>query len=195
MPSAAPRTLAAMAMAERWHDELQDAQSSDERVLLAERRARLAEEQRLQAEGRCFAAERRRLDAERKLEQVQQCLAQARQSGVRMQAIVGELGELARHLRRALEPGLQPTPAPAQSGADQPGADQRAEMADALAAAVERLRARVAAVDEVEPAPIPAPVRAVTPPASIRPAHKHSMSAIARWRSRWRNGRKQRRAA
>ncbi|HEX3693069.1 MAG TPA: hypothetical protein VHU13_06965 [Solirubrobacteraceae bacterium] len=184
-----------MAMAERWHEEPREAQSSDERARLAEQRAQLAEEQRLQAEGRCFAAERRRLDAERQLEQVQRLLAQARRSGVRMQAIVVELGALAAHLRSALEPGQRPEPAKATEESDRRESDQRAEMADALAAAVERLRARVAAVEEIEPEQVPAPIRAAHSPAPTRPPHKHSMSALTRWRNRWRNARKQRQAA
>jgi hypothetical protein len=52
------------------------------------------------------------------------------------------------------------------------------EMAEALAAAVERLRARV---EEQPPVPAAAAVH--------RPPHKHSMSLIGRWRMR----RKQRR--
>jgi hypothetical protein len=72
-------------------------------------------------------------------------------------------------------------------------------MADALAAAVERLRARVAAVDEVgpeQPAPAPqaAPTRTAAPVAP-RPPHKHSTSLLGRLRKRWRNRRKQWRAA
>jgi hypothetical protein len=55
-------------------------------------------------------------------------------------------------------------------------------MVDALAAAVERLRARVAEV--------PAPSAPAWAGASREPRHKHSMSLIGRWRLR----RKQRRA-
>ncbi len=195
-----------------WHHDDPDARFGDESVQTAEQRARLAEEQCLQAEGRCFAAERRRLEAERRLEQVQRLLAQARESGVRMQAIVGALAELARHLRDSLDPtDRQSTPHSGQaaesplgdrrdlrSAGQQAEAAERAEMADALAAAVERLRARVAAVDEVGPEqPVPAAQAApttVASPLAIRPSHKHSLSALARLRNRWRNRRKQRRA-
>ena len=64
------------------------------------------------------------------------------------------------------------------------------EMADALAAAVERLRARA---DAAPPLPAQsathAPLQA-SAAVQVRSAHKHSMSLIARWRNR----RKQRRA-
>jgi hypothetical protein len=59
-----------------------------------------------------------------------------------------------------------------QSGADARGA----EMADALAAAVERLRARAEAHVEVEPKP--------AAPVAQRVPHKHSMSLIRRLRNR-----------
>ncbi len=51
-----------------------------------------------------------------------------------------------------------------------------AEMAEALAAAVERLRARAEAASR--------PIE--DPPVTflVRPPHKHSMSLIARWRKR-----------
>jgi len=200
----------------RWHHEQQPgALSPGERVLEAERRAGLAEEQRLQAEGRCFAAERRRLDAERRLEQVQRLLREAREAGVRMQALIGDLGEIARHLRGALErpaaatreaPFLAAAAPPTSSDPDSPGeradAERRAEMADALAAAVERLRARVSAVEESQPAPVTvlptgpaaAPATAAAPALEC-PRHRHSVSAIARWRERLRKRRKQRQAA
>lgn len=58
-----------------------------------------------------------------------------------------------------------------------------AEMADALAAAVERLRERALAAPELQPEPASPPV--------VRVPHKHSMSLIGRWRFR----RKQRRGS
>ena len=169
-----------MAMAERseWHHhddhDDHDASQVDERV-------RVAEEQRVQAEGRCFAAERRRLDAERRLEQVETLLEEALQAGARMRGLVGELSELALSLRHALEAGAA---APTE---DTVAAEHRAEMVDALASAVERLRARVDEVKTVEPKP----EETRPEPAPARPSHKHSMSAIRRWR----NKRKQRQSA
>jgi len=56
-------------------------------------------------------------------------------------------------------------------------------MADALAAAVERLRERALAAPELQPEPTAPPV--------VRVPHKHSMSLIGRWRFR----RKQRRSS
>ncbi|MGH2878532.1 MAG: hypothetical protein ACRDK4_02860 [Solirubrobacteraceae bacterium] len=195
-----------MAMAERseWHhdhhDDHDDAPPLDaaahveERVRLAEDRARAAEEQRLQTEGRCFAAERRRLDAERRLEQVEALLEEALQAGVRMRGLVGELSELAGSLRQALQARAAQAPRP--SAEDTVAAEHRAEMVDALASAVERLRARVDEAKTVEPEPDvvqPAgePVRTQPAPVPARPSHKHSLSAIARWR----NKRKQRQSA
>lgn len=158
-----------------------------------EARLRVAEEQRVQAEGRCFAAERRRLDAERRLAEAELALEQARAAGERTGRLVGELIALAAQLRRSLE---QAPPQPASTSGDT-AAVERAQMADALAAAVERLRARVAEVkagDAEEPAG-PAVVEPVAVAIAAAPArrvpHKHSMSAIARWRNR----RKQRQAA
>ena len=155
-------------------------------------RLRVAEEQRLQAEGRCFAAERRRLDAERRLAEAELLLEQARAVGERTGQAVGELIALVAQLRGTLEH----TPPQATAIADDAAVAERAQMADALAAAVERLRARVAEVkagDADEPRrQVPEhPAQAPAEPLVRRPPHKHSMSAITRWRNR----RKQRQAA
>lgn len=174
-----------MAMAEprEWqHHPDDDAPPVSERL-------RVAEEQRVQAEGRCFAAERRRLDAERRLAEAELLLEQARAAGERTGQLVGELIALVAQLRDS----LQRTPAPATAIPDDAAVAERAQMADALAAAVERLRARVADVKAGD-GDEPAPEQAVRPPAGPlirRPSHKHSMSAIGRWRNR----RKQRRAS
>jgi hypothetical protein len=79
-------------------------------------------------------------------------------------------------------------PVPAQHAADVPDEVRSAEMAEALAAAVERLRARVEQ-QEQDDAPVAAAV-------ATRPPHKHSMSLIGRTRlalRRRRERRKQRR--
>jgi hypothetical protein len=153
----------------------------------AEERLRAAEEQRLQIEGRCFAAERRRLDAERRLEQVEGLLEEARAAGERTCKLVVELIALAAQLRASIDR----TPAPAALAEGDTAAVERAQMADALAAAVERLRARVAEVKAVErgvptaAAPSAPPVPTAARIASeAREPHKHSMSAIARWRKK-----------
>jgi len=76
------------------------------------------------------------------------------------------------------------TGAPAGSGEPRGG-----EMADALAAAVERLRARAASSPEGDAAPVP-PHEPVAQPAARLPAYKHSLS----WFARRRIKRKQRRS-
>jgi hypothetical protein len=95
---------------------------------------------------------------------------------------------------RALSPPSAPAPqsrlsVPQLRAAEVPDEVRSAEMAEALAAAVERLRARVEQ-QEQPAAEVPAPVAA-------RPPHKHSMSLIRRTRlalRRRREARKQRRA-
>ncbi len=81
--------------------------------------------------------------------------------------------------------GPTPVTADPAHGPSAPAAGRSAEMAEALAAAVERLRAR-AEEQDAQPGP----------PATTRPAHKHSMSLITRTRlalGRRRERRKQRR--
>jgi hypothetical protein len=174
----------AMAEAEGWR------RDADQRLRELEERARLAEERRLDAEGRCFQAERRRLDAERRAQLLERALHEMSLAVARMRRLVGELTRLAAHLRGALDdPGVrssQPPPAEAveidhPTEIDRPTEiDHRTEMADALAAAVERLRARVAAVGE----PAPRPSSPPQAPVERRPPHKHTMSWIARRRAR-----------
>jgi hypothetical protein len=184
-------------------------------------RRRLAEERCLEAEQRCFRAERRRFEAERQRERLEELLAESRRAGLRMQQIVAELKRLVAELRGAapaeaqqLDPtratvrahvqsagtaATETNPAravePSGAGATAPAGE---EMADALSAAIARLRAGVEAVGApaparppVAPAPRPALAAARAPePSLTRPAHKHSLSWIARWRIR----RKQRRS-
>jgi len=147
----------------------------------AEDRARQAEDGCLRAEERRLEADQRRLDAELRREHVERLLLQMRRAGVRMELTVGELRDVVARLRQATERLGVPSAEP--SGGDSvEQVDDRAQMADALAAAIERLRTRVAAVGE--PAPRP------SAPVEVRPPHKHSMSGLARWRMR----RRQRRA-
>jgi chromosome segregation ATPase len=114
----------------------------------------------------------------------------------RMEAIVRELRGLVEQLQRTPPAPAAPAPrsAPREPVRPQPS---REEMAQALADAVARLRARVPAPPErvreperkVPPWPTAQPP--IEPPAPARPApHKHSMSLIARARM----ARKQRRA-
>jgi len=174
-----------MAEAEGWR------RNADERFQEVEDRARTAEERRLDAERRCFQAERRRLDAERRLALLERVLHEMGLASARMRQLVVELGSLAARLRRALEQAPPSTGQPISGPAAE--ADHRVEMADALAAAVERLRTRAATVDEPASSPEIAPCAQSTPaPAPVamaRPRHKHSLSGIARWRI-WRKQRR-----
>jgi hypothetical protein len=176
----------------------------DEPDLLAERRARRANEpaeqvllRRAEAaeatvrtlEAHVFSLRQRLTEAEgdrlrttelaERLERVEGALETIRESHRRMAQTVGELKDVTIHLRALAErPSAPVVPVVPLSAASSPAlsAPQREEMADALAAAVERLRARA------QQAPTPAPAR--------KP-HKHSMSLIGRLRY----ARKQRREA
>jgi chaperonin cofactor prefoldin len=171
-----------------------------ERDLLAERRARRAAESGENAllrraetaeatvktlEGHVLGLQRRLEEAERdgrrtselaeRLENVESALAAIRESHRRMATTVSELKGVAVRLRTVVD--AQP---PRESASARPRSE---EMADALAAAVERLRARAqeSAAPQPEATPTAAPVAGAP--------HKHSMSLIGRWRLR----RKQRR--
>jgi predicted nucleic acid-binding Zn-ribbon protein len=170
-----------------------------ERDLLAERRARRAAESGENAlvrraetaeatvktlEGHVSSLQQRLEDAEQdgrrtaelaeRLENVEGALQAIRESHRRMAMTVSELKGVAMRLRAAVdsEPPREPSSARPRSE----------EMADALAAAVERLRARAEATVVARP-----DTPGVSPIA--RESHKHSMSLIGRWRLR----RKQRR--
>jgi chromosome segregation ATPase len=175
-------------------------QPPNERDLLAERRARRAAESGENAllrraetaeatvktlEGHVASLQRRLEEAERdgrrtselarRLENVEGALAAIHESHRRMAGTVSELKGVAMRLRAAVEE----EPAP-ESASVRPRSE---EMADALAAAVERLRARAQ-----ESAVAPADTTVAVAPVQSTP-HKHSMSLIGRWRLR----RKQRR--
>ncbi|HEY1450247.1 MAG TPA: hypothetical protein VGF47_04780 [Solirubrobacteraceae bacterium] len=147
--------------------------------------------------------------ARERAERLLETLQQAQRGAL---ALLGGLADTVSRLRDATleraNPSTPPAPAPAADLAAPPAqrapdlpqrlapasaaAEQRGgEMAEALAAAVERLRARVEAQSAEQP---PAPLA----PTLQRPAHKHSMSLIARMRLALRlrrERRKQRRAA
>jgi hypothetical protein len=208
-----------------------------ERDLLAERRARRAAESGETAlVRRAEAAEatvktleihisslQRRLDevegdsrrtfelAER-LENVESALQAIRESHRRMALTVSELKDVAARLRAAIDRG--PVQGPARPRSE--------DMAEALAAAVERLRARAEEAMQSSPAarePAGRPSTATstvggpsvgarggnvsptdallarTAPTSERKTHKHSMSLIGRWRAARKHRRDARRAA
>jgi hypothetical protein len=134
----------------------------------------------------------------RRAEHLLDALREAQRSAL---ALLGGLADTIAHLRKASLAAPAPAEPPSQQHAppqpparedavsvereDAPDSARSAEMAQALAAAVERLRARV----EEQGSP-PAP------PAAPRPPHKHSMSLITRSRlalKRRRERRKQRR--
>jgi chromosome segregation ATPase len=175
-------------------------QPPSERDLLAERRARRAAESGENAllrraetaeatvktlEGHVANLQRRLEEAEQdgrrtdalaqRLENVEDALAAIRESHRRMAGTVSELKGVAMRLRAAVDAQPQREPSSTRPRSE--------EMADALAAAVERLRARAqeSVAGQPDTTPSVAPVGRIP--------HKHSMSLIGRWRLR----RKQRR--
>jgi chromosome segregation ATPase len=177
-------------------------QPPSERDLLAERRARRAGESGERAllrraetaeaavetlEGHVASLQQRLEEAERdgrrtselaeRLENVEGALAAIRESHRRMAGTVSELKGVAMRLRAAIDAQ------PARESSSPSARPRSEEMADALAAAVERLRARAEESAAVQPDTTP------TVPPVERTPHKHSMSLIGRWRLR----RKQRR--
>ena len=127
-------------------------------------------------------------------------LASMREGHARMELLLGEMKGIVARVTGAVV-AQQRAPIAGHGGSKTPAETRGSEMADALAAAVERLRARAEAVpdderadDEQAPPPTrPQPVtraRVVSrePPAQL-PAYKHSLS----WFARRRIKRKQRR--
>ncbi len=206
----AARELAAQL--ESVQRELAEAEQAAAADLSAMRRAETAFQARLtELEGRALEIHRgveversARARSERQLERM-------RRGNRRVVGLVGELRSLVGRLMAVAPTPLPSEPVPDRLGReapllardDSPGAAggrpasaQREEMADALAAAVERLRARVEEVDggsthaeETSYAPSPSPPEFAAPSAKPAP-HKHSMSGITRMRIR----RKDRRA-
>jgi chromosome segregation ATPase len=149
------------------------------------------------------------LDAEQTARERSESMLQDMRDGHgRLEALVGDMKTIVERLSTAIAASAQAetlarrsglTPAPtvtppeglapppvrsapaAQVIAEASAAVQGGEMADALAAAVERLRARAEAAAVAESTPLRAP--------AVRPPHKHSLSLLKRWRIR----RKQRR--
>jgi hypothetical protein len=125
-------------------------------------------------------------------ERSEQELARTQAGYARLEQIVGELRRTAVHLRDAVERDqrariavVEPTPVASESLLADEEALRRAEMAEALAAAVERLRARVAAVGELdnpvesttvspEPAPEPPTSEPALPTSEVEPAQPTS---------------------
>jgi hypothetical protein len=156
---------------------------------------------------------RRGLGAERAARERSERLLQSMREGLRRaEGLVGELrGVVVRMRSGSLAPAARERPArrdreprgdlraPERSG---PEEERRDEMAQALAAAVERLRARVEAAgeapadaDRVASEPRVTPEGPLPAPAVKRPVHKHSMSLLTRLRIRRKERRKRRSAA
>jgi chromosome segregation ATPase len=109
-------------------------------------------------------------------------LERMREGHRRLELLLGEMNGIVARVTTALAPARAPVASPEVRGA---------EMADALAAAVERLRARAEATPLEAPAPASEPQRAAPAPASafheprVRPpAHKHSLSWFGRMKMR-----------
>ncbi len=181
-------------LAERL-EELQRQLIEAEQAAAADRAQVRRAEQELQArladlETRALAMQQG-LEAERLArERTEDELAAVRRGHGQMEQLVGEMKALVGRLARVAVERSQALPSPfpgASQGqepkATEPAAEARgAEMAEALAAAVERLRARAETAPLVEPQP-------TTKPPTL-PKYKHSLSLIGRLRIR----RKQRRS-
>ena len=162
--------------------ELAEAEQAAAAERAAERRAERVLQARLgELESRAVEIQRE-LDAERAArDRSERLLASMRRGHRRVEGLVAELRAMVARLKSAgAEPvplqraPEEPEPRPEAPKLAVPSAAvevQHAQMADALAAAVERLRARAQAHPEHPLAP-----------ASMAAAHKHSMSLIRRWR-------------
>jgi chromosome segregation ATPase len=145
---------------------------------------------------------RREIDSERSLrERAERQLADMRAGYRRIELLVSELKGFMAQLRAAAARESKREPASAVPG-DRSEIGQREELADALAAAVERLRARAEA-SPIEPEDLTGASIATPPselelpagsPAAKPSPHKHSMSLLTRIKRR-RKQRRERRAA
>jgi chromosome segregation ATPase len=191
--------------------ELSEAEQSAAAELASVRRAALEFQQRLtDLEGRALDIHRA-LGAERAARELcERRLENMRVHNRRVERLISELRGVVARLRAAVSvsvpeepvPAEQQRPNPPRTAPCGPGEADQGEMTEALAAAVERLRARVedlgdasersadvAAAPRIQPPP--------KPPAPVaRPAsHKHSASLLKRWRLRRKDRRRRRSAA
>ncbi|MGN6371944.1 MAG: hypothetical protein ACTHM1_03005 [Solirubrobacteraceae bacterium] len=206
-----------MAMVEP-EDRFQGAEDPRERLRRAEERCLDAEQRCFRAERRRFEAERQREQVQRLLTEARhaglrmaQIVEELRRLVVRMHEAAEQPSEPAREpvsngADVSGEPaaGTQAPAAIAQSLANAHGADEDGDrMVEALTAAIARLRANVEAVGET-PVPRSEAIAHAEHSTRVRddadsaaeavrrrPAHKHSLSWIARWRIK----RKQRKSA
>lgn len=147
---------------------------------------------------------RREIDSERSLrERAEHQLADMRAGYSRMEVLVAELKSVMAQLRVAAAHAQTPQQPVNGGHGDRSEIGQREELADALAAAVERLRARAEA-SSLEPGDL-TDAAVVTPPAELerspdgylgkRSPHKHSMSLLTRIKRRRKQRREHRSAA
>ncbi len=164
--------------------ELGELRAAGERELRA--RFAVLERHALEIRGEIDAERAARVQAERRL-------AQMRDGYRRMQLLVAELKGAMGELRVAAS--REPSGAGQSTRQTVAPAEHREELADALAAAVERLRARAEAAAAGEPGEPLEPGRSPTAPVERRSSHKHSMSLLGRVRLRRKQRRERRSAA
>jgi hypothetical protein len=176
-------------------DALQRQLAEAEQAAAADRAAVRSVEQGVQ--GRLTELERRvqelqhGLNAERVARaRSERLLERMREGHRRLELLLGEMNGIVARVTTALAREERPAAVPAPAPVASPEV-RGAEMADALAAAVERLRARAEATPLEAPATAPEPQRAAPSPASafheprVRPpAHKHSLSWFGRMKMR-----------
>lgn len=192
------------AVSQRLADREQELRSVSTRLMEREQElagisARLGERERdlqhveLDIKGRLEALERRVVEVQGELlreraarQSAEQELTRLRAAQLAIQPLVNELKQIASRLRLAAESAgaSQPRPAPpVQSMQAVQQESGSAEMAQALAAAVQRLRARVASVEELQqgretsaPAEVPAPP---APAEASAPSEESAATALS----------------
>jgi chromosome segregation ATPase len=145
----------AATLADRRAGELRSAGEQEQQARLSELERRAGEIQR-------------GLDAERAArERSESALESMREGHRRMESLLGEMKEIVARVTSALAASGEQLPAPSQALAHEP---RGADMADALAAAVERLRARAEAAPPIPPQGAVQPAGERAPTGSISAA-------------------------
>lgn len=163
-------------VSDRLVEREQQLQAVSERLIVREQELRKAEleiKSRLEGlEGRVGEAQRELATERQAREAAERELLQVRAVLSRTESLVGELRAIATRLRSVVEAAAEP----GDPLAAEHERERRAEMSDALASAVERLRARVAAVGELHEQSIASTDQA-TPESVAEPA-KQPAAAI-----------------
>jgi chromosome segregation ATPase len=179
---------------DRLHRRVQEAWAAERQ---AEERRTAAEQLRAAAERHSAALTARLAGVQESVVRLQHGMAALQAAAVDLRGTLGRERQDARariaELEHALAQAARPEGQSSERVQDTDEQARREEMTEALAAAVQRLRARIADVGET-PEDAPAPQRTAAAPVRQRPPHKHSMSLIARVRTR-RKYRRERRAA